>query len=512
MTQLFTVIVRTGLVAAVMVATVPIIAFAQTTEPAIEGEPAGHNLIDTPVQSDPVAGPAIPAAVELEIQRRFSELRHELLDDRAEYIDRWLFAITIFLALAGFMGFRRFREIEADASKSAELAAEQAKAAERHAEEAERGRDKVDTILQGVTAQTAADDPDKARQAVADVRENPKASPIDKAIADAVSLQQQGKSDEAIEKWRAIAQVLEGSDNSLAASAWFSVGYLLQDRDPQTSISVYNQALRLNPHDAEAYNNRGIAKAALGKHDDAIVDLDQALRLNPDFAEAYSNRGAAKAALGRHDDATADYDKAIHLKPDHADAYYNRGTAKRVLGRYEDAIADYDKAIHLNPAYAKAYGNRGLAKADLGRHEDAIADYEMVIQLEPNDGEAFRAYNLRGTAKAKLKQYDNAIADFGQAILLNPDYAVAYNNRGNAKRALGRYEDAIADYGKAICLNQDFAVAYINRGTTKATLDRKNEAQKDFETALELARSAGNEDIVTKVEQLLRNLDDDESP
>ena len=30
----------------------------------------------------------------------------------------------------------------------------------------------------------------------------------------------------------------------------------------------------------------------------------------------YNNRGAAKAALGRHNDAIADYDEAIRLKPD----------------------------------------------------------------------------------------------------------------------------------------------------------------------------------------------------
>ena len=450
MTQLFPTGVRTALVAAVMVATVPMIAFTQPTEPALEGEPAAANVEEA--NANPTGDEE-----SLENQSLRNELRRELLDDRAASIDRWLFVLAIALTVVGlvlaffsivavvggYIGFRRFQAIEADARNSAETAAEHAKAAEYHAEEAERGRDKVDEILQGITAETAADDPEKARQVVADVLENPEASPIDKAIADAISLQQQGRVDDAIEKWRAIAQVVEGSDNDLAALAWFSVGYLLQDRDLEGCIFANCQAIRLNPDFAEAYNNRGAAKDALRRYDDAITDFDQAIRLKPDYAKAYSNRGAAKDALKQYEDAVTDYDEAIRLKPDLAEVYSNRGNAKIGLKQYRNAIADFDQAIRLKPDYAEAYYNRG-------------------------------------NAKTGLKQYRNAIADYDEAIRLKPDLAEAYNNRGVAK--------------------------------AEAELPLKDEARKDFEIALELARSTGNVNMVAHVEQSLRNLDDDESP
>ena len=169
-----------------------------------------------------------------------------------------------------------------------------------------------------MTAEVAAKNPAEANQAVKDARENPEASLTDKAIADAVSLQQQGKRDDAIEKWRAIAHVVEGSDNDLAARAWFSVGYLIKDEDPEDALADYAEAIRLKPDYAEAYNNRGAVKDALGRHDDAIADYDEAIRLKPDYAEPYYNRGTVKAKLGRYDDALADYAEAIRLKPDHA--------------------------------------------------------------------------------------------------------------------------------------------------------------------------------------------------
>ena len=354
-----------ALMATAMTVAIPTITFAQTSRTATESEPAaGGNASpvqgtsgtedDTSVETDPRARPATPGAVEEEIQSRFNDLRSELLDDRAGYIDWWLAALAVVLGffaivavVGGYIGFRRFQEIETDAKNSVKAAAEYAEAAKRHVEEIERNRDKSDEILRRMNAETAADEPEKANQAVKDARENPKASLTDKAIANALDLQRQERNKEAIEKWRAIASIAEGTDNKLAARAWFSVGYLLQDDDPEGSMSAYSKSIRLKPDSYFGYNNRGNAKQALGRHEDAIADYNEAIRLKPDLAGAYSNRGNPKAALGRHEDAIADYNQAILLKPDYAKAYMNRGVAKRALGLKDEARKDFETALGL---------------------------------------------------------------------------------------------------------------------------------------------------------------------
>ena len=164
-----------------------------------------------------------------------------------------------------------------------------------------------------MNAQAAADDPEEAKQVVANVRKNPKASMLDKAIAAAVSLQQQGKRDEAVNKWRAVANIAEGIDNNLAASAWFSIGYLIGGENPEDALVANNQAIRLKPDLAEAYYNRGVAKKQLGRYDDAIVDYDKAIRLKPNDVEAHFSRGTAKAALDLKDEARKDFETALEL-------------------------------------------------------------------------------------------------------------------------------------------------------------------------------------------------------
>ena len=495
-----TALARIGLVVAAIAATVLMIAFAQTSEPAIESVPTEAEEVnasptddDMSDETDPPSRSAIPAEVEAEFQRLFTQHRSELLDDRAAYIDRWLSVTAIVLtffgivvAIAGVLGFRRFREIETEARKSVDTA-------KKHETAAKAIRERIEKLLseseadaqsiRSITAEAADNDPAQANLTIENVHANPNALLTDKGIASAVSLQQQGKTDEAIKKWRALAHITEGSDNDFAARAWFSVGYLLKDKDLESCVSANDAAIRLNPDFAEAYVNRGSAKSELNRHEDAIADHNEAIRLKPDFADAYTGRGVAKDLLGRPEDAIADYDAAIRLKPDLDVTYFNRGISKSKLNQPEDAIADYDTAIHLNPDYVEAYVNRGISKSTLNRHEDAIADYDTAIHLNPDFAEA---YVNRGSAKSKLNRHEDAIADYDAAIRLNPDFAEAYVNRGISKSKLNRHEDAIADYDAAIRLKPNLADAYTGRGVAKDSLGRPEDAIADYDAAIRL--------------------------
>ena len=279
---------------------------------------------------------------------------------------------------------------------------------------------------------------DKIQKAV---EQNPKTSLIQKAIADAYTLQRGERIEEAIEKWRSIANITDGNDNRLASRGLVSVGYLC-------------------------------IKEGMGE--DALLALNKAINLEPDFVEAYNNRGAAKNLLGRHQDAIVDYDIAIRLKSDFAEAYSNRGTAKNFLEKHQDAIADYNTAIRLKPDYAGAYDSRGSTKHLLGRNQDAIADYNEAIRLKPDD---VQAYYHRGHANKTLKKYEEAFADYDKVIDLRPDYAEAYDNRGFVQLKLGRHKGAITDYSKAIQLiksggakldsNQENSISLILKRTTE---------------------------------------------
>jgi tetratricopeptide (TPR) repeat protein len=121
----------------------------------------------------------------------------------------------------------------------------------------------------------------------------------------------------------------------------------------ECDVALASEAL--SEHDRVAtYVNRGILKLRLRRLDAAVADFDEAIRRNPDEAEAYLNKGMA--ALQREapgwQEAVANFDTAIAKQTSRPElAYYGRGVANEMGGRIKAAYLDYKKANALAPEW-----------------------------------------------------------------------------------------------------------------------------------------------------------------
>ncbi|MGI9462194.1 MAG: tetratricopeptide repeat protein, partial [Alphaproteobacteria bacterium] len=215
---------------------------------------------------------------------------------------------------------------------------------------------------------------------------------------------------------------------------------ILQADTLEKKLELYNEFIKNNDKNSQAYFERAFIKIRLNQYKEAIKDYDKVIELNPDLAIAYNNRGNTIQHLQEYEKAIEDYDKAIKLNPTYFESYNNRGSANALLERYNEAMKDFNEAIKLNPNFANTYYNRGNANASLKQYESAIKDYGKAIELNPTDAPI---YNNRGSAKVHLKKYKDAIKDFDKAIELDPNFANTYYNRGNANASLKQYESAI---------------------------------------------------------------------
>jgi serine/threonine protein kinase len=123
----------------------------------------------------------------------------------------------------------------------------------------------------------------------------------------------------------------------------------------QQALAIYNEAIRLNPSSAVAYNNRGTLRPHFKQLQEALADFSEAIRLKPDLAAAYFNRGLLSSLLGHYEQAIADFNAALRLKPQWAGAYYYRALLQAQLGQLQQARSDYEQASHLDPEFAEAF-------------------------------------------------------------------------------------------------------------------------------------------------------------
>jgi tetratricopeptide (TPR) repeat protein len=93
----------------------------------------------------------------------------------------------------------------------------------------------------------------------------------------------------------------------------------------QQALSDCNQALDLQPSDANARDSRAFVYLKMGKLEDAIADYKIALGLNPSFAASLYGRGVAKLKKGDKDSGNSDIESAKKIQPDIADEFQRYG-------------------------------------------------------------------------------------------------------------------------------------------------------------------------------------------
>jgi len=92
--------------------------------------------------------------------------------------------------------------------------------------------------------------------------------------------------------------------------------------------------------EAEKHLFAGYELAEQGRFGDAIAEYDDAIRLEPTYASAYNLRGLAHRNLGEHELGIQDLDEAIGLDPRMARAYYNRGGIYLRMGEYKNKVLE----------------------------------------------------------------------------------------------------------------------------------------------------------------------------
>jgi tetratricopeptide (TPR) repeat protein len=170
-------------------------------------------------------------------------------------------------------------------------------------------------------------------------------------------------------------------------------------------------------HDAGFYRGLGLSSYRLGDFPRAIVNLDEAIRLDPDDAQAHNARGNAFDEIGVSDNALADYDDAIRIDPNNPIFFHDRAVLWHRRGDLDKALIDLDRAIRFSFSDPNFYCDRGLIWYEKGSRARATADFDHAAKLDPNFAAACIS---RGLILHRNSEFAVALTDLGRTIYVNP--------------------------------------------------------------------------------------------
>jgi len=141
---------------------------------------------------------------------------------------------------------------------------------------------------------------------------------------------------------------------------------LARSQQRAEALESCDRAIAVDPKEHSAWRLRGLLFKE-NQPDEALKNYDQALELNPDDAELWVYKAKALSGLGREEEAVISYDRALDLKPREFYLWYQRGLSLRRLGQFDSAIASFDQTLSLNPYCYPASRSRLYALLTTGK-------------------------------------------------------------------------------------------------------------------------------------------------
>ncbi len=185
---------------------------------------------------------------------------------------------------------------------------------------------------------------------------------------------------------------------------------------------LLNEAIRLNPQSAEAWNELGGLAMAREDYATALTHFEQALTAKSGLAYAMLNAAQAADKLRRLPLAESWYRQALAADPQSPEANQGLGLTLAKLGRPSEAEALLIAATKLKPAFPTAWNNLGVLYLQAGDTGKAIRALEAGIAASPEDELLY--LNL-GRAYIQIKRPDQARSVMQRLLQAQPNSKVA---------------------------------------------------------------------------------------
>jgi TolB-like protein/cytochrome c-type biogenesis protein CcmH/NrfG len=201
------------------------------------------------------------------------------------------------------------------------------------------------------------------------------------------------------------AQAYSGLADSYAVLALLE--FMAPNEAYPKARQAVSKALELDANLADAHTSLGLIRFQYDwDWPGAEQELSAALDINPNYAPAHHFFADYLKAMGRFDEALMEIEKARELDPLSLAINTGVGHVLYLSRQYDKAIEEYKRAVELDPSFMATHVWFGRPYLEKGMFAEAIAELETAVRLS---GESTLALAMLGHGLASAGRKDEAI-------------------------------------------------------------------------------------------------------
>ena len=220
---------------------------------------------------------------------------------------------------------------------------------------------------------------------------------------------------------------------------------------------------------------------------ESLTQLEEAVRLDPDNAESRRRLGAALHRSGQLQRAIEEYEVAIRLWPGEVELYLDLAGVFQSANLTREAEALLLDTSEAFPQSVAAVVELAEVRFASGKVEEALEAFEaarMAVETDSEQEHAAFIHRRIGDMHVHMIEFDEAFAAYGNALRLapgNPDIHLAL---GKLYLRRNRLDDALDEYGLALAQDPENLPAHEGIAEAYLRLEQFEKSIAAAETAI----------------------------
>lgn len=212
------------------------------------------------------------------------------------------------------------------------------------------------------------------------------------------------------------------------AKTWIFIGAWEQlNKNSQAALAAYDNALKSDPNNLEALQNRVDLNIALGQLETARTDIEKIAKLAPKSILAEYTQALLAFKQKKYPQARDALQNVFQITPDHMPSVLLAGATAYALGSYQQAESYLNRYLSNFPS--QAYARRVLAATFIKQNQPNKA-LDILAPIITPDSQDAQALALAGQAQFMAQNSTQATRYFDRAIALDPKNAAIRTQQG----------------------------------------------------------------------------------